>query len=440
VFAGEGMNHMDNTQQAWRKRNYADVYRGHGAYSSFKWNHYPFVYDEILAPYLDAGKPVTLLEIGVQNGGSLQIWKDYLPPGSIVHGMDINERCRSLEFGEGIHFHLMDATQLGAVNQIFADTRLDIIIDDGSHVCSDVITTFINLFKKLTLGGVYIVEDMHTSYAPSYGGGLRNTASSVEFFKNFADTVNFDFIDKSQRIPDDLHFMSIYRQQVSSIAFYDSVCAIRKFAQPKTRRFAQIWTGTDCRVTSPPPTPQQLEDSLGFIDHAHSLFVRGPDIAEAPLSISAGREALERGHTEQAFAIFSELYARTPGDPILLVYHALICMRLGALQDAVLYLKDVLRMMPVKNKASSVPDAEMAVVADAIDVLRKGRLEEAFFLFAESRRQHPENYIPLVYQSIICLRLGTVPDTLALLMEAASLAGDAARMEKILDEIFGGSR
>ncbi|MDR2690534.1 MAG: hypothetical protein LBB76_12375 [Azoarcus sp.] len=428
---------MNNTQQAWQRRKYADIYRSHKRYSSFKWNHYPSVYDEILAPYLEAGKPVTLLEIGVQNGGSLQIWKDYLPPGSIVHGMDINERCRNLEFDEGIHFHLMDATQHGAINQLFANTRLDIIIDDGSHVCSDVIVTFINLFKKLAMGGVYIVEDMHTSYSHSYGGGLRNAASSIEFFKNFADTVNFDFIDKSHGVPGDLHFMSIYRQQVSSIAFYDSVCAIRKFAQPKTRRFAQIWTGRDCLVTSPPPTPQQLEDSLGLIDQAHSLFVRGPLVAETPISISAGREALEHGHTEQAFAIFSELYARMPGNPALLIYHALICMRLGALQDAVLYLRDVLRMLPVKDTAAA-PEAGKAEIAVAIDVLRKGRLDEAFSLFAELRRRYPGNYIPPVYQAVICLRFGAVPDTLELLRDAVSLAGDAARIEELLDEIFGG--
>src|SRR5215510_14899693 len=95
--------------QVWKRQSYYDVYRNHQEYAGHKWTHYPFVYDQIFDRYLDAGKPLCLLEIGVQNGGSLEIWKKYLPPGSEIHGIDINTKCLELVFSDDIHFHLGSA-------------------------------------------------------------------------------------------------------------------------------------------------------------------------------------------------------------------------------------------------------------------------------------------------------------------------------------------
>ncbi len=44
------------------------------------------IYDPVLAPWVD--KKITLLELGIHKGGSLQLWYDYFPRGTIA-GIDI---------------------------------------------------------------------------------------------------------------------------------------------------------------------------------------------------------------------------------------------------------------------------------------------------------------------------------------------------------------
>jgi hypothetical protein len=45
---------------------------------------------------VDAGSPVSLLQIGVENGGEMQVWQDVLPQGSTVVGIDPRPECAQL--------------------------------------------------------------------------------------------------------------------------------------------------------------------------------------------------------------------------------------------------------------------------------------------------------------------------------------------------------
>jgi cephalosporin hydroxylase len=182
----------------WEPRPYYDVYKEHKGYTAHKEIQYFFIYDKIFAPYLQKGKPVTLLEIGVQNGGSLEIWGKYLPPGSEIHGVDINEKCLDLKFDASIRFHLGSAADNDFMNKAFQNIEFDVILDDGSHKCSDVIKTFKNMFPKIS-GGIYIVEDLHASYWSKFGGGFRRRKSSVEYFKRLVEEVNRDYVGINMR-------------------------------------------------------------------------------------------------------------------------------------------------------------------------------------------------------------------------------------------------
>ncbi|MCL2875662.1 MAG: methyltransferase domain-containing protein [Betaproteobacteria bacterium] len=240
-----------STDTIWEKQRYYDIYKNHQKHACHKWVHYPFVYDQILARHLDAGKPLRLLEIGVQNGGSLEIWKKFLPAGSEIHGMDINPKCLELVFGsKDIHFHLGNATDEVFLNRLFDDMSFDIIVDDGSHMSGDIISAFFALFKKVNPGGIYIIEDLHASYWESYGGGLRRKNSAIEFLKQFIDTLHSDYIPGNQfsNILDFMPFQKEYRQEIASISFYDSVCAITKFAQKKLTPFCQVVNGNIYKV------------------------------------------------------------------------------------------------------------------------------------------------------------------------------------------------
>ena len=238
------------------RNSYRAIYEAHEGYVSHKMTHYPFAYDKILKPLLNVGKPVRLLEIGVQNGGSLEIWKKYLPEGSEIHGVDIDENCLQLKFPENVYFHLGSAADQAFMNRTFANGFFDIILDDGSHVCSDIISTFINLFPRLAPGGVYLAEDLHASYWANFGGGFRRNDAAIEFFKNLADIVNLDYIPENalKEFSDSPLLSQDFRSMVEGVSFYDSICAVTKFHAPKTEPFLCVLAGNSAQVT---PIPEE---------------------------------------------------------------------------------------------------------------------------------------------------------------------------------------
>ncbi|MFA5418966.1 MAG: class I SAM-dependent methyltransferase [Bacteroidales bacterium] len=146
----------------------------------------------------------SLLEVGVWHGESLVLWKNYFPNAKIV-GVDITPDCKQYE-DDRAKVVIADATkQLQFPMYIYEwltrtsvslaqsnnPVEFDIIIDDGSHHCAHVIATFELLFKHVKPGGWYIVEDTSCSYFPHFGGGLREPKTTVEYFKNLIDEVNF---------------------------------------------------------------------------------------------------------------------------------------------------------------------------------------------------------------------------------------------------------
>lgn len=111
-----------------------------------------------------------LLEIGVMDGGSLRMWREYYPEAEII-GIDI--ALQSDLRIEGVRLLECDATQPA----VLADLGMfDIIIDDGSHITADQQKTFEYLYyNHLHNNGFYIMEDLHTSLMPSYVNSDRNT-------------------------------------------------------------------------------------------------------------------------------------------------------------------------------------------------------------------------------------------------------------------------
>ena len=245
--------------------SYADIYCEHNDYQSSKFDNYLFVYEELLEKYIQKDIPVNILEIGVRNGGSLQMWKKFLPEDSQIYGIDIDPNCKKLVFEDNIHFFLGDATSEEFWNHNLNSVKFDIILDDGSHMCSDVITAFEYLFmNKLNDGGIYIAEDLCTSYHPGCGGGYRAPSSSIEFFKTYVEVINARHIQSIENL--DARSKKIYEQMlylnkyVKSISFYDSICAVKKFSTPLTIPFSGITTGTIHEVYRyHPPADQKIE-------------------------------------------------------------------------------------------------------------------------------------------------------------------------------------
>ncbi|WP_159079876.1 class I SAM-dependent methyltransferase [Methyloceanibacter sp. wino2] len=229
-----------------------EAFWAHGGLLCDKWEQYLPVYESELGPRIERGAPLSLLEIGVQNGGSLELWLKVLPPNSHVVGIDVDSRCRELRFSDGIEIHIGDATQLEFVTSALGERRFDVIIDDGSHLARDVITSFDILFERLKPGGVYIIEDMHTSYWPDYGGGFRLRGAPIEWAKDLIDALNVDHFEESPRLPqDELARLQALGTQIARLAFFDSMLVVQKHSTVKGRPFSRLLTGSEFPISDP---------------------------------------------------------------------------------------------------------------------------------------------------------------------------------------------
>lgn len=213
-----------------------EIYQNHQGLASDKWTSYLTEYQRLLAPYQD--QKITLVEIGVQNGGSLQIWEKFFPLACRIIGCDIDSGCEHLPFNSPIiKIIIGDITNSNTINQIIqASTKsIDIVIDDGSHVSGDIVSAFFGLFPAINHGGLFIAEDLHCSYWPDFEGGLARPDSSIAFFKMLSDIVNYEHwgTDKSRVEYLQSHFpqakdCEVALSKIHSIEFVNSLCVVRK--------------------------------------------------------------------------------------------------------------------------------------------------------------------------------------------------------------------
>jgi hypothetical protein len=191
-----------------------------------KWLHYFDIYERHFERFCD--RPIRFLEIGVHGGGSLHMWREYFHKDSQIVGIDINPECKQHAEGN-IDVHIGSQDDESFLNKI-ADQYggFDIILDDGSHVNSHVIKTFDTLYGRVSPTGVYLIEDMHTSYWPRYGGGLGKEGTFIEFAKSKIDELN------AQHVRGDFEATELTRT-TDSIAFYDSVVVFERRPQGKRK-------------------------------------------------------------------------------------------------------------------------------------------------------------------------------------------------------------
>lgn len=186
-----------------------------------KWAHYFGVYDDHVSRF--RGTDVTLVEFGVNHGGSLQLWRKYFGPKARIYGVDINPHCKSLE-EDGVEIFIGDQADRNFLRSIAQRVpRIDILIDDGGHTMAQQIATFEELFPCVAERGVYLCEDTHTSYWRKYGGGLRRRGSFIEYSKRWIDALNaWHSEDTGRFAPDD------FTRTVRSVSYYDSMVVVHK--------------------------------------------------------------------------------------------------------------------------------------------------------------------------------------------------------------------
>ena len=125
----------------------------------FKWQHYLPIYERHLRHL--RGQSARLVEIGVAGGGSLRMWRSYLGPNAQIIGVDVEPAC-SAHQAEGITVEVGDQGEAAFWQRfVVKHAPFDAVIDDGSHLSGDQLTTLQALLPRLRPGGVYICEDIH---------------------------------------------------------------------------------------------------------------------------------------------------------------------------------------------------------------------------------------------------------------------------------------
>ena len=156
---------------------------------SSKYKKYFYVYDKIFEKFRD--KKITFVEVGVLNGGSLEIWKKYFHKDSRIIGIDLNPKCKQFE-EKGIEIFIGDQS-----SEIFWDDffkkvgKVDILLDDGGHTNLQQIMTITKSIKNVNNNGIIVTEDTHTSYMPKFGNPSKY--SYINFAKKLIDDVNYKF-------------------------------------------------------------------------------------------------------------------------------------------------------------------------------------------------------------------------------------------------------
>lgn len=159
------------------------------------------------------------------------MWKEYFGQSAWIIGLDVNPECKVHE-ADGIEVIIGSQDDPQVIQQVFLDhPRIDIVIDDGSHLMKQTIASFRLLYERIHANGVYLVEDTHTCYWGEYGGGLKQSGTFMEFAKERIDDLNAVHTRGALEV-------SPFTRSTDSISIYDSVVVFEK--RPQGSRQALI--------------------------------------------------------------------------------------------------------------------------------------------------------------------------------------------------------
>ena len=202
-------------------RTLREIFNDHQGRLIHKWDHYFEIYEKYFSKW--RGQKLNILEIGVSQGGSLQLWKEYFGDAANIFAIDINPECKKFE-AESTKIFIGSQSDRRFLAEVMDQMpALDIIIDDGGHTMEQQKVSFEMLYSKVKDGGLYIVEDTHTSYWYEFHGGIKKPGTFIEYSKDMVDSLYGDhIIDKDKIAQNEL------TRNINAITFYDSIVVFEK--------------------------------------------------------------------------------------------------------------------------------------------------------------------------------------------------------------------
>ena len=185
-------------------------------YLSMKLEKYFHVYELVLSKY-KLRKDLTVVEIGVKDGGSLFIWQKLFPHAKII-GIDLNIECKKFE-KDGFIIEIGDQSSREFWKDFFyKHQNVDIVIDDGGHTNTQQINTAISCIPFIKDGGILVTEDVMCSYSFNFGNPSKY--SFINFCKKTIDDINFKF-------PGIGKFEFSLNNYIHSIEFFESIVVFK---------------------------------------------------------------------------------------------------------------------------------------------------------------------------------------------------------------------
>jgi len=195
-------------------------------YVANKWLHYFVAYERHFKSWQN--KSVNFLEIGVSHGGSLEMWRKYFGPLANIVGIDINPNCKAVE-QLGINVRIGSQSDPDFLQSLIDEFGMfDVVLDDGSHRMDDVWNSFQYLYPKMPKNGIYMVEDMHTSYSAQWGGGLNAPDSFINRCKQLIDELNAPTSTKWTKD----NIVTEFSKNTVSMSFYESIVVFERGQVP----------------------------------------------------------------------------------------------------------------------------------------------------------------------------------------------------------------
>jgi hypothetical protein len=181
-------------------------------YLSIKQDSYFHAYDKVLSRFI--GQPITIVEVGVLNGGSLFMWRDYFGEKANIIGVEFNPSAKKWE-EHGFKIFIGDQASEEFWANFFKEVGpIDVLIDDGGHTNHQQIATVQQAVHNIRDGGLLIVEDTHTSYMKSFGN--PSPYSFISFAKSIVDRIHgrYNGNTKGAKPP---------AKQIFSVEFFESM-------------------------------------------------------------------------------------------------------------------------------------------------------------------------------------------------------------------------
>ena len=196
----------------------SDLYKlyQNSPYRSVKHSGYFQVYEQIFRNFIDS--KFTFVEVGIHNGGSLFMWREFFGKDARIIGIDLNPKAKQFE-KYGFEIFIGDQSSKKFWSNFYNEVgNIDILLDDGGHTYEQQIVSVVSSIDFINNNGMIVVEDTHTSYFKKFGYPSKHTF--INWAKKLIDNINSRSEDVTVQNP-------IFKNIIHSIEFFESIVVFK---------------------------------------------------------------------------------------------------------------------------------------------------------------------------------------------------------------------